>query len=681
VKKFSLLRTRRWAVFGVILALLLAASGCARTPSAQGARFMARGESRMAQKDYARAALEFRNALRLVPDNAESAYQLALAYLYSGDYQSGIAQLHQVLRLDPRNAGAHLKLAELRAGAGSADLGADDVEVAERRLREILDVSPNEQSDVTQTSIENLERGFARNPANPEIQSHLVRAYILQRRFPDAERTVEKILAYNQARRQRKARIGFFKKLIADFFSSAPPPSDVADQTAEKAAPCAESMPQNDACPEQDPKIPEAQEDAPPLVLRAQVYLATVRAKEAEQDLIQAVTRNPRVALAHYLFSKVHQVHGGEHARRHELLQAVSLAPNWLRARLELAHALTEGDEAADAIELLEQAPRTEQTDVAFITEFNWALLALDDRIGLQRSLERVASQDNPDLLIQEGILRLRIRDGVGARRFFQLALQIKPQDIRAADALAETYFRGNKPDLALSAVREYASRYPKSGGLQYLLGTWLMRLNYSAEARTAFDAAIQASPGFLAAMEKRADLDIASGNPNAALQAIASVAAAPGGEGSAELALGVLEEHPGGNSETAIAHYRKALQFDPDNLVALNNLAFHLAATAGHADEAVTLALRAKKLDPNSASVDDTLGWAYYNNGAYKLAVQYLQESVARELKPDRKYRLAMAYFKAGESDKAHAALRDALKMNPSSPEAASATQLINGG
>jgi tetratricopeptide (TPR) repeat protein len=632
----------------------------------------------MAEKDYSRAALEFRNATNISPKDAEPVYQLALVHLYSGDYSSGVTELRHVLELDPRHAGAHLKLSELRAGSEPGDLGANVEEIAHRRLQAILD-SPDAPAP-TQISIEDLERGFEQSPTDPKLQSHLLRAYILAGRFPDAERAVQRILAINQSHRKRAARKGFLKKLVANVFGSA----DTPGPDAEKKEQCGQNnAPEGSECSsteKQDSNGLDGSSDVMPLVLRAQVYLATVRAKEAEQDLIQALARHPQNALARYLLSKVHQVHGAENARRHELSQAVDLAPNWLRARLELAHSLTQDGQPAAAIEVLEAAPRPQQADVAVIAEFNWALLALDDRIGLRRSLERVADHKSPDLLIQEGILRLRIRDMVGARRFFQLALQIKPEDIRAADALAESYFSDNKPDLALAAVREYATLYPKSGGLQYLLGTWLARLNYPQEARTAFDAAINAAPGFLEALEKRADLDIASGNPSAALQAIASIAAAPGGESSAELALGMIEERTGGNRELAIAHYRKALQADPDNIVALNNLAFHLAAAGNRSDEALSLALRAKKIDPNNASVNDTLGWAYYNTGAYQLAVRYLQESVVQELKAGRKFRLAMAIYKSGEQEKARASLRDALKIDPKAPEATAALELIKG-
>ena len=291
-----------------------------------------------------------------------------------------------------------------------------------------------------------------------------------------------------------------------------------------------------------------------------------------------------------------------------------------------------------------------------------------------------MAVQKTPEFLLQEGYLRLRMKDPAGARASLELALQSGPPDVRAVDALAETYWREKKPTLALATMQGFASRYPKSAGLQYLLGTWLVRLDRREDAKTAFRAAVQARPGFLAALERLAHLDISDGRLDSARETIDSIAAAPGGGSTAELALAVMEERPGGNQNAAIAHYRKVLEESPDNITALNNLAYHLAADPSHADEALKLALQLKKLAPNRAPVDDTLGWAYYNTGAYELAAIYLQSALSQQNKASRVYRLAMAYFKAGARERAHAALRDAMRLDPSAPEAPAAEQLING-
>jgi tetratricopeptide (TPR) repeat protein len=628
----------------------------------------------MAKKDYERAVLEFRNAAQVLPNSAEPPYQSALAYFDSGDYRRGIAFLLHAAELDPHHTGAQLKLEELRAGEGPGDLGADLLEIADRRLKTILDAQPGDPN-ASHTPLADLERAFKRNPRNPDIQSHLVGAYMREKRFPEAERTLDSILRLNEGRRTSRSRIAFIMQVVTNFFD---PTTDAIGK---------ENVEEDDSAAAQGREEKQEDEkrqnraDAQVLVMRGQLFLATVRAREAEQDLIRALSLDPHEALPHYLLSKVHQVHGAEFTRRQELTEAVELEEGWLQARLELAAARTESGAADAALDLLDRAPQSQQNDVGLIAARNWALLALDDRIALRKSLERgMAIQKMREFLLQEGYLRLRMNDPTNARKSLELALQSDPPDLRSVDALAESYWREKNPTLALVTMHGYVSRYPRSAGLQYLLGTWLLRLNRPEEAKAAFQAAIQARPGFLAALEKLADLDIRQGNLDSARQTIGLIASSPGGHSSAELALGVIEERRGGDPQSAIAHYRKVLQESPDNAVALNNLAYHLAGDPSHANEALDLALRLKKLAPNSASVDDTLGWAYYNNGSYDLAVHYLQAALSKQTKPSREYRLAMAFFKAGSREKSRAALRDAMKQDPAAPEAATARQLIDG-
>ena len=45
--------------------------GCVRSPHQKAARFLEAGQNQMRKKDYARAVLQFQNALRAAPRDAE----------------------------------------------------------------------------------------------------------------------------------------------------------------------------------------------------------------------------------------------------------------------------------------------------------------------------------------------------------------------------------------------------------------------------------------------------------------------------------------------------------------------------------------------------------------------------------------------------------------------------------
>jgi tetratricopeptide (TPR) repeat protein len=111
---------------------------------------------------------------------------------------------------------------------------------------------------------------------------------------------------------------------------------------------------------------------------------------------------------------------------------------------------------------------------------------------------------------------------------------------------------------------------------------------------------------------------------------------------------------------------------------MALNGLAYLLADQANQPDEALKFAQQAKELAPYDPYVDDTLGWVYYCKGLYPVAVKHLEAAVAREPSARRKYHLAMSYFKSGDRPRGTALLNQALKMDSTLPEAATAQRML---
>src|SRR6516225_9766847 len=101
--------------------------GCNRSPQAKEAEYLKRGAALLAKKDYGRAALEFRNAVKEMPKDAEAYYQLGLAYLASGNAGNGIGALRRATEIDPKHAGAQLRLAELMATSRNQDTLRDAV--------------------------------------------------------------------------------------------------------------------------------------------------------------------------------------------------------------------------------------------------------------------------------------------------------------------------------------------------------------------------------------------------------------------------------------------------------------------------------------------------------------------------------------------------------------------------
>src|SRR5262249_7761509 len=106
-------------------------------------------------------------------------------------------------------------------------------------------------------------------------------------------------------------------------------------------------------------------------------------------------------------------------------------------------------------------------------------------------------------------------------------------------------------------------------------------------------------------------------------------------------------------------------LEADASNLVALNNLAYLVAAD--NSDEALKLARQALEIAPDNAAALDTMGWVYYRKGIYQSAIQHLKTAAQKEPTPRRQFHLGMAYSKAGDQILGQQFLRAALARDPS--------------
>jgi len=115
------LRLHAAAVFCLIV---LALSGCAR-PEAKKARYVAEGRNFLDKEDYSRAILAFKNAATAVPADAETQYQLGLAFMAAGDLQSATLSFKRATELNPAHVGAQLRLSQQLARSGDNELIAD----------------------------------------------------------------------------------------------------------------------------------------------------------------------------------------------------------------------------------------------------------------------------------------------------------------------------------------------------------------------------------------------------------------------------------------------------------------------------------------------------------------------------------------------------------------------------
>jgi Flp pilus assembly protein TadD len=143
---------------------------------------------------------------------------------------------------------------------------------------------------------------------------------------------------------------------------------------------------------------------------------------------------------------------------------------------------------------------------------------------------------------------------------------------------------------------------------------------------------------------------------------------------------LGTLEESQGDPGK-AEAYYKKALQVQPQQPIAANNLAYRMLQSGGNVDVALTLAQTARQAMPSSPSTADTLAWAYYYKGTYSFARDLLEDAVKTDPNdPAMQYHLGMVYSKLKDKNNAVIHLKKAVSLAPDSPAAKDARLALQG-
>jgi tetratricopeptide (TPR) repeat protein len=739
----------------VVILLGMVLGGCNRSPEAKSADYVAAGKKLLEKKDTNRAILQFLNAAKATPKNAEVYYQLAQAYLAGGDLKKGVVSLRKALELNPKHVEAQLRLAQLEASADDPEVLKDALQRLERLLgdspqnadalqtlglTELKLGSPAEgmqhlelallaaptdlvlaaslaqaklqQKDVTGAE-QTLKSAYEKSPNSADAPVILGRFYVGMQRYPEAEREFQKALTINpnheaallnlaalqyqtgrkQEAEQNYKRLSSFPdkqvnseyavflflegrkdEAIREFDRLAR--LDPSDRTARTRLVVAYQS--SDRLPEAEKVLEQAlkknPKDLDALLERGELFLGARKYADAEADLNNVLHLQPDSPGIHYALAKLYQATGKQQMQQQEFTETLRLNPSLVRVRLEAAKALIAGNKGSAALELLNTAPPSQRDLIAVVEQRNWALLAMGQAAEARKGLElALPIARTPDLLMQDAILKMADKRYVEARQALHEALTKSPENDRALGFLVRSYVLQNQTNAGVSEVRAYAAQHPKSAPVQFFLGQLLMETGDRAGAQQALAAAKAINPNFSQADLSLAQLDLLQSNWKDARQELNTILSKSENSTTRQW-LGMLEASQG-NQSAAIASFRKVLETQPNNAIALNNLAF-LLAESGQAAEALKYAEKAVELAPDKPDFEDTLGWVLYHKGLYAAAVTHLQSAVSKGGDAREQYHLAAAYFRKGDENRGRAILTAALRKDPNLPEAQLAQQ-----
>lgn len=142
-------------------------------------------------------------------------------------------------------------------------------------------------------------------------------------------------------------------------------------------------------------------------------------------------------------------------------------------------------------------------------------------------------------------------------------------------------------------------------------------------------------------------------------------------------LQLALLYEEAG-EGDRAIDHYRRILELQPRNAVALNNLAYGLAIHRKAPADGLPFAQKAATLAPNDPTVLDTLGWIEHLLGHEQEAAKVLTTALRLGTRnAEIRLHAAIIYAAAGAVAAAELQLKEALGLDPSIEKRADVQQL----
>jgi tetratricopeptide (TPR) repeat protein len=126
---------------------------------------------------------------------------------------------------------------------------------------------------------------------------------------------------------------------------------------------------------------------------------------------------------------------------------------------------------------------------------------------------------------------------------------------------------------------------------------------------------------------------------------------------------------HTTGRTAEAAGLYEQLLALEPDNVVAMNNLAWIMSEEQGKYREALDLAQRGLEIAPDYSDLVDTRGVVYYRLGQFDKAAEDLRKCIRSGASTARagvatRFYLAKVLVELGERDQAVAQLNEALQM-----------------
>jgi Flp pilus assembly protein TadD len=253
------------------------------------------------------------------------------------------------------------------------------------------------------------------------------------------------------------------------------------------------------------------------------------------------------------------------------------------------------------------------------------------------------------------------------------------PKSLEAIRGIVFAYLDRGKADQALEFIRAQIDRNPNSPSLYFVEGEAAYRAKDLVAAEIALTKSTQLDQNNAGTFILLAQVKNSLGKSSEAIQSYQHAITLSPNNAQIYPLLGAVYESQG-EWKQAEEIYQQCLAIQPENPLAANNLAYLMLEHDGDITVALTMARIARRGFPDLPNSADTLGWAYFANGAYTLAQSLLSQAVKQEPKNAvYRYHLGMTYLKLKEIARARTELEESIKLNPQAPFASEASLTLS--
>lgn len=613
-----------------------------------------------AQKgNSAEAMKQIQRALAIVPNKSE--YHTTLALLQSKDeamIPQAIEELRKSIQLDNTNITAHLVLASLLENA-------NDFQGALAEVQAAVKVAPK----------------------NLEAREDLAEVYLRLNQKPQAEQALRQAADDLADTAQgasvlsdfyiRRGEIGAAESAYADLVGKNPKSFELRyayariltiEHKDEKASKIAAEL------DKENPNSPEV------AVLNAALLLNDGKTRQAFDLLEKATKISPDHLQLLIAFARVAQAMGDRVNAELALRDAAKLAPGNIDVQIGLADV---ANRKHDNSMLGEVAEQTIAKNPGFPDAYLWRGTAEANENEYEKAesdFKKVLDRDskNVEALTELGQICLVEKRIPEAIEYLERALDSDPKATPALNLMVQYYLSVKAPEKAIARVKKQADAVPNYGPMLNMLASVDFQVRDFQSASDAAKQALSIQADDEAAVQLYAQAQSALGNKDAAIKVWADYVKAHPTDGKAMSMLAQAEEQKG-DTTSAYGHYWKALNLDPGQVLASNNLAYMMVETNQSLDMALRLAQDARSGLPNSPSTADTLAWVYYARGRYLSARDLLEDAVKLDpTNADAQYHLGMTYRKLGDKASAALHLKRATILAPTSKPGKDAAEAL---